>query len=145
MFIYCRISFEYTIQCTLIQRWSKNKNAIQTGVKWFRQVFKTILKKTYISAPLVLWALRLKTHFLLCTFLYLFNQKKHFAIVYKFFCGVFEYANQLFRISFDHFMAFLKKYKIYISWLSFFFFYKFFLISIIFLNLLKLVFMLYSS
>ena len=82
--------------------------AIETGVKRFRQIFKKIYKN--ILGPFrplwVLWPLRLKTHFLLCTSLYLLNQKTYFAILIRFLCGVWGYANQLFRLNFDHFTAF---------------------------------------
>ena len=56
----------------------------------------------------MLWPLRLKTHFLLCTSLYLLNQKTYFAIVSRFLYGVWGYANQLFRLNFDHFTGFWK-------------------------------------
>ena len=93
-----------------VQQLTTPDNAIETGVKRFRQIFIKIYKN--ISGPFrplwVLWPLRLKTHFLLCTSLYLLNQKTYFAIFIRFFCGVWGYANQLFRLNFDHFTAFWK-------------------------------------
>ena len=65
-------------------------------------------KKKYFRPLWVLWPLRLKTHFLLCTSLYLLNQKTYFSILMRFLCGVWGYANQLFRLNFDHFTAFWK-------------------------------------
>ena len=100
---------------TYIAHWSSSgqqssfiKLHFKTSVKRFRQIFKKIYKKfrLRISATQVLWPLRLKTHFLLCTSLYLLNQKTYFAIVSRFLCGVWGYANQLFRLNFDHFTGF---------------------------------------
>ena len=93
-----------------VQQLNTPEYAIETGVKRFRQILEKIYKNISgrFRPLLVLWPLRLKTHFLLCTSLYLLNQKTYFAILIRFLCGVWGYANQLFRLNFDHFTAFWK-------------------------------------
>ena len=97
-------------QCTLVQLCPTIKNARLFHWDWCQKIQADLKKKIYIYfRPLwVLWPLRLKTHFLLCTSLYLLNQKTYFAILMRFLCGVWGYANQLFRLNFDHFTAFWK-------------------------------------
>ena len=126
--IECIVYTYIALWSSYVQQLFTPEYAIETGVKRFRQ----ILEKNYknVSGPFrplwLLWPLRLKTHFLLCTSLYLkLKSKTYFAILISFLCGVWGYVNQLFRLNFDYFTVFWKNlifkiYRIKIYWLPIF-------------------------